>query len=192
MLQENLRNGVQYRYLIPSYVSDEEYDLFKNMVVEWWKGYSIFIYNKDACSKLSNISNEWHPDYKRIFEFAQTYWKENRGEEDWKKLCYELFELFKSCLITYIADESIFYIVTVVYQTGRNAWKAIIKLPTDYVDEDKNDYYSFVVFGEEEKPSDNVFIRNFKSNFNEKKKYDMTSIYEMIDRHIKEIINEKS
>ena len=193
MLLENLRKGVQYRYLIPNYkINPEEYDRFEDMILSWWNDYASFLYDKDICDKLvsQGINPCWNNEYKRYVSTASNYWKNTTSLKKWKQLAQELHKLFLERIVVYTAEESRFYIVTAIYQVGNNLWKAIVKLPTEYLDDDINDYYSFVVFGEEEESSDNSFIKKFRANFVEESMYSMERINNRINSSIERLIDE--
>ena len=193
MLLENLRKGVQYRYLIPDYQTNrEEYDRFEDMIFGWWKDYSAFVFDEEICYRLlsQGLNASWNEEYKLYLNKACDNWKKKVGKEEWKNLALGLFRLFMDRIVVYTADESRFYIVTAIYQVGINSWKAIVKLPTDYLDDDINDYYSFVVFGEEQESSENLFIKKFRANFNERSRYSMDCISKKITESIERYVNE--
>ena len=194
MLYENLRKGVVYYYLIPRYRDNPlRYDSFINMVVSWWKEYSCFLSDQEKCRYLySRKKSTWQKKYIKCIEKASELWrKDGTNKDEWSSLYDKVFALFQERLSVFVAEESTFYLVTAVYQVGNNKWKAIIKLPTDYTDDDSSDYYSFVVFGNESRPFDNEFIKKFTGNFNQSSKYDMQEIFKQIKEDIGEVLDGK-
>ena len=192
MLIENLRKGVQYYYLIPKYQNSISYNSFYSMVISWWDEYSKFLYDKECCHTMaSDQNNAWQKQYKKFVHLANKYWKKQTPKDEWNILIDNTFELFKERLFVYAAEESLFYIVTAIYQIEQNQWKAIVKLPTDYGDTDTNDYYSYLVFGEGCADSNNHFIKQFINNFADNNKFDTSDLYSQISKRVGEIKNEK-
>lgn len=192
MLINNLRKGVHYNYLIPFYNNRLDYQQFYEMVIGWWNDYSKHIVDKECCSILMANKNEhWQKQYVDNLETAASYWDKGTSKAKRDKLIDELYELFKRRLSVYTADQSIFYIVTAIYQVGPNMWKAIIKLPTEYGKDSNDDYYSFVVFGDTYSNSNNAFITQFRHNFKEENLFNMEDLYKKLDDRVVELKREK-
>ncbi len=191
MLQDNLRKGVVYYYLIPEYDVQTLYEPFNNMVLEWWKQYSSFLKSKRECSAVSSKkSGKWDKNYVRALDKASGYY--GKKQADWEGLINSVFELFKERIKVFTADECSFYTVTALYQVGRNDWKAIEKLPTDYLADGLSDYYSFVVFGERTADSENQFVTRFRKNFTTCEKYNIQTLYDSIERYNRDELYEKN
>ena len=193
MLINNLRKGVKYNYLIPYSNNKLDYRPFYEMVFDWWSEYSKFVIDKEYCNDLIENKNEfWQKKYTSCLNKAASYWNnKNNIDSKWDKLIDELYLLFKKRLSVYTADPSLFYIVTAIYQVGRNQWKAIIKLPTEYGNNSKDDYYSFVVFGKTYSDADNKFITKFKHNFRDDNHLDMKELYAELDERVGDLKNGK-
>ena len=193
MLINNLRKGVQYYYLIPKYDNKLQYESFYEMVISWWNEYSKFLYDKNYCTKINNERKScWQKRYIRYVETASDFWRDrNTSKTQWKSLYMNVFNLFKERLFVYTANESLFYIVTAIYQVEPNKWKAIVKLPTEYGDSSTDDYYSFVVFGEGSTKSNNSFITRFQNNFTDSNIFALNELYDKINQRIEDIIDDK-
>lgn len=169
----NLRKGVKYLYIIPkkeSYIND-----YCEMLHDWYKLYSQFLISKEKYDSIveefSTKENEkyfsfWDSDYKKMFNQAGTIWKNNKLNEAEKNariadIRNKLQQSFIKLIETHIDDESEFYITVAAYEVKRNKWEAIIKLPTEHLN---NEYYAFQI------PSKNsgehkTFIHNFQDRF---------------------------
>ena len=167
----NLRKGVKYIYIIPkkeSYVNG-----YYEMLQDWYRLFSSFLNSKEEFELTEKDLNDdqryrehWHSDYSKLYQDAKQIWNNTSlaTEESSKKIAelkHRCEELFKKLIETHVDDESEFYITVVAYEVKRNKWKAIIKLPTENID---NEYYAFQIPSKNSRELDN-FIHSFQDRF---------------------------
>ena len=163
----NLRKGVKYIYIIPSkdvYINDY-YDMLK----DWYRSFSKFLNSKSDYDEFANslerepeYKQYWSQEYMDLYRKAGNLWANKRIDENLRKsYCKKCEDLFLKLIETHLEDESEFYITIAAYEVERNQWEAIIKLPTQNIN---NEYYAFQIpsINQAEKSS---FIRNFQSRY---------------------------
>ncbi len=163
----NLRKGVKYIYIIPS--KDVYINEYYDMLRDWYRSFSKLLNSKSDYDEFAS-SLEREPEYKRywsqeymdLYKKAGSLWAAKILDEDLhNSYCKKCKDLFLKLVETHIEDESEFYITVAVYEVKRNQWEAIIKLPTQNIN---NEYYAFQIpsVNQAEKSS---FIRSFQSKY---------------------------
>ncbi len=173
----NLRKGVKYIYVIPN--KDSYEDDYYDMLRDWYRLFSQFLVSREEYNKvLDELDNDekykkfWSQEYQRIFRDVGEIWNntqmsENKREQRLNYYIDECKRIFKELIETHVEDEKLFCITVVAYETQRNKWKAIIKLPTQNIN---NEYYAFLVPDENKRQADD-FIRLFRNRY-KSRKYD--------------------
>lgn len=163
----NLRKGVKYIYLIPDKELDIDY--YYGMLLDWFKSFSNILNSRedfedflDLLKREPKYRQFWSRDYINLFKSAEELWKNKEPNEKLRKSYLEKCkEIFEKLIETHVDDESEFYITVAAYEVKRNQWEAIIKLPSQNIN---NEYYAFRVpsINQAEKE---LFIRTFRSKF---------------------------
>lgn len=170
----NLRKGVKYIYIIPkgeAYITE-----YYEMLRDWYRLFSRFLASKDEYMQMQNVLNNenrykkyWCREYQKIYDEAGKIWHntrlsdENRREKI-EKYREECKEIFSSLIETHINDENEFFITVAAYETKRNHWEAIIKLPTQNTDKE---YYAFKIPNENNAEMKD-FIHKFQGRYKSK------------------------
>lgn len=163
----NLRKGVKYIYIIPNgeaYIA-EYYDMLR----DWYRLFSGFLASKEEYEQTQiKLENEnrykkyWCQEYQKIYEEVGKIWHNKKIAEKEKvekidKCREECKKIFKSLIETHVDDANEFFITVAAYETKRNHWEAIIKLPTQNTDKE---YYAFKIPNE-----NNVEMKDFIHKF---------------------------
>lgn len=163
----NLRKGVKYIYIIPS--KDVYINEYYDMLRDWYRSFSKFLNSKSDYNDFESLLERepefkryWSREYTDLYKKAGNLWAAKRFDEGMhKSYCKKCEDLFLKLIETHIEDESEFYITVAVYEVKRNQWEAIIKLPTQNINDE---YYAFQIpsINQAEKSS---FIRSFQSKY---------------------------
>lgn len=170
----NLRKGVKYIYIIPkgeAYITE-----YYEMLRDWYRLFSRFLVSKDEYMKMQNVLNNenrykkyWCREYQKIYDEAGKTWHNTRLSdknriEKIEKYQEECKEIFSSLIETHVNDENEFFITVAAYETKRNHWEAIIKLPTQNTDKE---YYAFKIPNENNAEMKD-FIHKFQGRYKSK------------------------
>lgn len=170
----NLRKGVKYIYIIPK--GDAYITEYYEMLRDWYRLFSRFLVSKDEYMQMQKVlDNEnqykkyWCREYKKIYDEAGKTWHNTRLTEKNRiekidKYREECKVIFSSLIETHVNDENEFFITVAAYETKRNHWEAIIKLPTQNTDKE---YYAFKIPNENNAEMKD-FIHKFQGRYKSK------------------------
>lgn len=162
----NLRKGIKYVYMIPENKAAQ----YKKMLRHWFHEYSRICYSKEEFDKfsskyssfeLSKYKKYWSSGYTTLYNSVNELWQqENPLDEDIKRLRKKSEELFKNSILTCMDNTNRFYVTIALYEITKTSWEAIVKLPTQDLNEE---YYAFKIPGGNKGNAKRTFINNCKS-----------------------------
>lgn len=162
----NLRKGIKYVYMIPENKTDQ----YKKMLRNWFHEYSRICYSKKefddfSCKyssfELKKYKEYWSSGYTTLYNSVKELWQQEHPlDEDIKRLRKKCEELFKNSILTCMDNTNRFYVTIALYEIKKTRWEAIVKLPTQDINEE---YYAFKIPGGDKGNAKRTFINNCKS-----------------------------